>query len=55
MWLDKLAKGEFIPCSAIHAQSCSSNAFRKWKIVFLAALKYYIPYFVIFQLAKSRE
>ena len=54
MWLDKLNKGEFIPCSAIHENSCGSNAFRKWKIVVKAAAKFYILYYFILNAFKNR-
>ena len=42
-WLDKVRKGEFVPCSAIHANSCEMYALRKWHKVFTMACKFYVP------------
>ena len=41
--LDRVYRGEFIPCSAMHPHSCEMNALKKWWVVFAMAYKFYIP------------
>ena len=42
-WLDKVYRGEFIPCRVIHDNSCELFALKKWWVVCSMALKFYTP------------
>ena len=46
-WLDKVYRGEFVPCKVIHDHSCEWNALRKFWLVFSMAYKFYIPIHVL--------
>ncbi len=46
-WLDKIYRGDFVPCSVIHDHKCHVNAIKKFLLVFNMAYKFYIPIHLI--------
>ena len=55
MWLDKVYRGEYVPCSVIHDHSCEWNALKKFLMVFNMAYKFYIPIHVLPALIFKRQ
>ena len=47
MWLDKITRGEYVPCSVIHDHSCEMHFLKRFFIVFNLAYKFYIPIHVL--------
>ena len=55
MWLDKVYRGEYVPCNVIHDHSCEWNALKKFLMVFNMAYKFYIPIHVLPALIFKRQ
>ena len=53
-YLDKLYRGEYIPCSVYHLHSCEMNALLKFITVFNMAYKFYLPIHILPKLIFKR-